>query len=354
MQNQRNKMTQRQDSFTPGRVWLDDRGARIHAHGGSILFLDGIFYWYGENKENAIPGSDIWHGGVNLYSSADMYNWRHEGIILHPSGDRNDPLHPARILDRPHIIYNRKDRRFVMWVKLAGTREDARDWRCQYMCVAVADSLTGPFNPVRFFHPLGMNSGDFDLVVDEGTAKAFIYFERTHSGLICADLSDDYLDVTGVHSVLFEYSGVPFSREAPAFFKRGGSLWLLTSGTTAYFPNPTEVMRAEHYHGPWETFGTCCVNDIRKNSFGAQFSSVFKHPHKEDLYIALGDRWLTDLPPDMPIVWDEVTNPGRKFNYNGYSAQNTSLADYVWLPVRFKGDRPYIAWEDEWRVEDFD
>jgi hypothetical protein len=30
---------------------LDTNGARIQAHGGSILYPDGVFYWYGENKE---------------------------------------------------------------------------------------------------------------------------------------------------------------------------------------------------------------------------------------------------------------------------------------------------------------
>lgn len=33
---------------------------------------------------------------------------------------------------------------------------------------------------------------------------------------------------------------------------------------------------------------------------------------------------------------------------------NTSVARYVWLPIRFLGDRPMIEWQDEWRVEDFD
>jgi hypothetical protein len=33
---------------------------------------------------------------------------------------------------------------------------------------------------------------------------------------------------------------------------------------------------------------------------------------------------------------------------------NTSVADYVWLPLRFADGRVYIDWLDEWRVEDFD
>ena len=34
--------------------------------------------------------------------------------------------------------------------------------------------------------------------------------------------------------------------------------------------------------------------------------------------------------------------------------ENTAIADYVWLPIRFDGDRPVIDWHDEWRIEDYD
>lgn len=32
---------------------------------------------------------------------------------------------------------------------------------------------------------------------------------------------------------------------------------------------------------------------------------------------------------------------------------NTSVADYVWLLLVFDGDRVYIKWEDEWKIEDY-
>ena len=50
-------------SFRPGRVWLDTEGKRIQAHGGSVLYLDKTYYWYGENKEKTDGISDIWHWG---------------------------------------------------------------------------------------------------------------------------------------------------------------------------------------------------------------------------------------------------------------------------------------------------
>lgn len=37
--------------FRPGKTWYDTDGKPIQAHGGSILFANDTFYWYGENKE---------------------------------------------------------------------------------------------------------------------------------------------------------------------------------------------------------------------------------------------------------------------------------------------------------------
>ena len=42
---------QRQTAIYPGRVWRDTDGRRIQAHGGALFYEDGIYYWYGENKD---------------------------------------------------------------------------------------------------------------------------------------------------------------------------------------------------------------------------------------------------------------------------------------------------------------
>ena len=351
-----------QNAIYPGKVWLDTEGKRIQAHGGSIFYENDTFYWYGENKERTVPGSGIWHWGVRLYSSKDLYNWKDEGLILQPSEDPNHPLHPTKSMDRPHIIYNKRTKKYVMWVKIMGQMDETDNrFFSQFMCVCVADSIKGPFAFVHALHPLGMNSGDFDLVVDPSDGKAYIYFERVHTELICADLSDDYLTVTGFYSSHFPRKQPPFVREAPAHFFRRGTHYLFTSGTTGYFPNPSEVASADLYHGPWTNLGDPHVDDARHTSFDSQITSVFKHPKKKDLYIALADRWLTDLPddrPDIPGLFERMFNPDLerpKGNaLQGLTQENTSLADYVWLPVKFAGDKPVLEWLDEWRVEDYE
>ena len=71
-------------AFYPGKIWLDTEGKRIHAHGGSVMYIDGTYYWYGENKEKTTGKDDIWHWGVRCYTSRDLYNWEDQGLIIPP------------------------------------------------------------------------------------------------------------------------------------------------------------------------------------------------------------------------------------------------------------------------------
>lgn len=350
-----------QSAFYPGRPWLDTEGKRIQAHAGCLLFENDTYYWYGEDKSLTVPGSGIRHNGVRLYSSVDLYNWQDRGTILAASDDPRSPLHPARILDRPHILYDRKNQRYVLWVKLVGDGDAPRDWRNQYMGVAVAERITGPFRLVRTFHPLGMNTGDFDLFTDPADGKGYFVFDRVHTELVIADLTGDYTDVTGAYSCHFPLEHPPAVREAPALFWRDYRFTLLTSGTTGYYPNPSEGACAKLIHGPWTVLGDLHPSDARHTSFDTQISSVFRHPLCKDLYIALADRWLTDLPenrPDMQARFEaEFTGNEAALatlpSIEDISAVNTSVAEYVWLPIRFQGHTPVIEWADTWRWEDW-
>ena len=51
-------MSRKYRAFHPGKVWLDTKGERIQAHGGSVLYQDGYYYWYGENKEVCVLAED--------------------------------------------------------------------------------------------------------------------------------------------------------------------------------------------------------------------------------------------------------------------------------------------------------
>ncbi|WP_395400467.1 family 43 glycosylhydrolase [Arthrobacter sp. UC242_113] len=351
-------------SIRPGQTWVDTNGNRIQAHGGSIFTDDdGTFFWYGENKERTTPGSGNWHWGVRAYSSTDLYNWEDRGLIIPPVlEDKDSPLHPAQKMDRPHIIFNQRTGKYVCWLKVMG--DDGQ--RTQASTVLTADTFLGPYDIVRTgLRPLGMDAGDFDLVVDPEDHRAYYYFEKVHTELICTELTEDYTGVSGKFSSHFPQPGPPFTREAPGHFERQGVHYLITSGTTGYFPNHSEIACAPSHHGPWTVLGDPHPTDESRTSFRSQISSVFRHPHKKDLYIALADRWLPQLPENMPNVFDvmaamaEGRMPARGAGEESAASvagheENTATADYVWLPIRFDGDVPVIDWKEEWRIEDFD
>ena len=341
-------------AITPGRPWSDTSGNRIQAHGGSILEVDGTFYWYGENKERSTPGSGIWHWGVRCYSSTDLYNWTDLGLIIPPVlDDVSSPLHPAMSMDRPHIVRHPESGQFVCWVKVMSDKG-------QRSTVLVADDIRGPYSVVRAdLKPLGMNAGDFDLVIDPTDGKGYYYFERVHSELVCADLTPDYSDVTGYYSTHFPRLQPPYVREAPAYFHRRGGHFLVTSGTTGYYPNPSEVATAPSYHGPWTLLNDPHPTDPTRTSFQSQVSSVFKHPHKEDLYIALADRWLPRYTATSEAAVRMHVDRFRPMgghvdgDWPELTEIDTSIADYVWLPFRFTEDGAFLDWHDQWRIEDY-
>ncbi len=348
-------------SFRPGKTWYDTEGKPIQAHGGSVLYADGTFYWYGENKEGITGRATgepcpYWHHGVRLYSSEDLYNWKDEGLLMPESKDKNNPFYPAHIMDRPHILFHKKSGLFVMWAKTArGGFDNAA------FSVCVSEDIRKPF---RFVHEViapPFHAGDFDLLEEDG--KAYILYENPHTSMICQTLTEDYLGLSGEYSEHMREKCPPFVREAPAFFRRGERKFLLTSGTTGYFPNPSRFDEIGQLHGDWKKIGNACRNDTENNSFHAQFSSVFRHPLKKDVYIALGDRWLTDLPPQMPDIgkvflglFDKsAPQIATDADLRTYTDENTGEAKYVWLPVRFdENGLPYIEWACEWRLEDFE
>ncbi len=300
-------------SIRPGKVWLDTEGKPIQAHGFSVFYDENRkrYCWYGENKEHTVKGGKVWTWGVRMYTSPDLYNWTDQGLIIPPTpDDLHSPLHPTYCMDRPHIIYCPKTKKYVAWLKIMAGEIS------QFMCVLQADVLEGPYRIVHeMYKPLQMDSGDFCLHEDRETGKAYIFFERPHFQLICATLTEDYTGVTG------EYRDL----------------------------------------------GDPCIKDKSGTTFNSQITSVLKIPGK-DLYIACADRWMPQKW--VPMMSKQIIS-GMKRHFADYQPdtspreiqplpgvesvhnENTSKSRYVWLPIEWEGDMPRIRWRKDWRLADF-
>lgn len=349
------------DAVHPGRVWLDTEGKPIQAHGFQICREGDTYYWYGENKADALLGTTRMFGGVRCYSSRDFYNWKDEGLLIAPDTvNPLSPIHYSQKLERPHILRHPRTGKYVLWAK-----SQADDG---YFAIFRADRFMGPYTFVRNLQPDGFGVGDFDMYIDEETGKGYVWFERPHCELICAELTDDLTGVTEVFSTHFSGQKPPYTREAPAHFYANGKHYLFTSGTTGYTSNPSEVAEFTDYHGEYRVLGDPHVGDSCASSFNSQITSVIRIPGR-DLWIALADRWEphatgTDLPRRTFAAFER-----RYANYRQQprkeagsepqvidrryklvdAAHAVYHAGYVFLPITFVDGVPRIHWTDEWR-----
>ena len=356
-------------SIRPGATWLDISGKPIQAHSPQIFWHDGVYYWYGENKEHTTLSANVWTWGIRAYRSTDLYNWEDMGLIIEPDTvNPLSPLHYSQTLDRPHILYNKGTRKWVCWIKSMDTDG--------YFVILQADSFEGPYAIVKSLKPEGFGVGDFDMWADPQTGRGYVWFERPHWEMICAELTDDYLGTNGKYSEHFIGLRPPYTREAPAHFYYNGRHYMFTSGTTGYVPNPTRVCVFDDPHGEYVDLGNPHINDKYEDSFCSQIASVIQIQNycnniSQSAIIALADRWLpqfanSDVSVRTVKAYAERYKDHKPFERDFSTPQTkdktgmkrtkwdtTQDARYVFLPVSFdEQGKPTIEWRDEWKLSE--
>ncbi|KAK9915194.1 hypothetical protein WJX75_005945 [Coccomyxa subellipsoidea] len=286
-------------------LWKDDKNEVIQAHGGSILYHEGVYYWYGENKGGATlpPGSgkppSIVHRvdviGISCYSSKDLLNWHHEGLALR-AGQHPD-LAPSKVVERPRVLYNDMTKRYVMWMHI-----DEADYDLARCGVATAVKAGGPFTYRGSFRPHGHMCRDFTVFKDDDRSAYIAYSSEDNKVMHIAQLSKDYTDVGK------EYirTMVGMSREAPAMFKYKGLYLMLTSGCTGWNPNRAEVFFARSPMGTWESLGNPCIGGTimaQQRTFFSQASHVLPMPGRPNEFLFLADRWLPSNLGSSRYIW---------------------------------------------------
>lgn len=305
---------QKNANFQPGRTWLDSKGEVINAHGGGLLYIGNKYYWFGEKRGRGAPE------GVNVYSSPDLYNWTFEGLALSPNDiDSTSDIARGCIMERPKAIYNEKTGKYVMWFHL---ELKGKGYSAARAAVAVSDRVTGPYTYVKSYRPNGNMSRDMTLFVDVDGSAYHIYSSRENYDLRIARLSDDYLSHTTQDSMLFSKH-----REAPALFRQGQNYYLVTSGCTGWAPNRASLHVANSLFGPWKLVGDPMVGPNADSTFGGQSTYIQAIPGKKNAFLFMADRW----------------NP-----------RDLKDSRYLWLPIQFKDNVPFIEWQDEWTLKSFD
>lgn len=304
------------DGITPGEKWNDTNGTQINAHGGCVVFHEGAYYWFGEDR------NVFYSNGVSCYKSSDLYNWTKLGMALTPSGTKDangNDIAPGRIFERPKVIYNNATGKWVMQIHW----ENGDDYGDAKVCVATSDKIQGPYTFYKTYRPNGHDSRDQTLFKDTDGKAYHFGTTNMNSHILVSELTNNYLEVTDK-----EYLALKgMSYEAPAIFKVGDTYFGLFSGCTGWDPNPGRTAYTFDLMDEWTAGDNFAVDLGKETSYKSQSAYVFKVNGHENAYVYVGDRWIS-------------TNPGS--------------SNVVWLPLSIRSGYPTVKWMNKWDVSVFD
>lgn len=322
--------------FRPGEVWRDSDGNPIQAHGGGILVVGNVYYWYGEDRTPGIESA------VACYSSTNLLDWKREGVALWrrdlPRVNGHRPF-----VERPKVIYNPRTTKFVMWMHL-----DQGRYLFSRAGIAVSDHPAGPFTFIKAIRPvadtndfsgedsdrtqekiLGGTFRDMNLFVDDDGQAYVFYSSADNWTMYVVRLNEDFTgpETPAVENKTWARILVRQMREGPAPFKWNGQYFLITSACTGWAPNAANYATAEHIFGPWRTAGNPCMGTDAKTTFGSQSTFVLPVRGHANDFIFMSDRWNPSNLPD---------------------------SRYVWLPFTMQSNGTFtIKWRDAWNFSVF-
>jgi hypothetical protein len=291
-----------------GNQWNDQNGVNLQGHGGNIIQVGNAYYWFGEDKvgENA---SNAYFRHVSCSRSTDLVSWSFVGNAL--SQQTSGDLGPMRIVERPRVVYNAATSRYVMYMHI-----DTPGYQTAEVGVATSPTVCGPYSYAGSFKPLGLQSWDMNLFVDDD-ATAYLLTHAGDGKLHIEKLSADYLTVeTSVAALTPNY-------EAPAMFKLAGRYYLFGSQLTGWDTNDNSYTTATSLSGPWSAWQAFAPTG--SSTYNSQ--TMFVLPIKgsqQTTFVFMGDRW---------------------------NAANLGDSTYVWLPLDINGTTLSITWYSRWSLD---
>lgn len=305
-----------QHVIQPGIQWNDITGKQINAHGGCVVFDNGIYYWFGEDRTGLVSN------GVSCYRSKDLYNWERVGIALKTEGEKRDDeqdVAPGRLMERPKVFFNAKTKKWVLWAHW----ENGDGYGAAKVIVAQSDKVDGPYKFYKTFRPNSHDSRDQTVFVDDDGKAYHLCSTDMNSNINVALLRDDYLEPSQKETKIL----VGKQYEAASVLRKGDMYFGLFSGCTGWDPNPGKSAYTYDLLGQWTESGNFAVDRKKELTYQSQSAHVFKVDGKEDAFVYFGDRW----------------NSG-----------NVGASNYVWLPISLRSGYPTVRWYDKWDLSVFD
>lgn len=301
-----NKVQAAPQTIINGIQWADTNGNAINAHGGGMIFINGYYYWFGENRDesNAFVG-------VSCYRSTDLVNWTFMRDVL--TKYSASELNHCNI-ERPKVMYCAATGQFVMWMHY----ENASNYDECRCAVAYCNTVDGNYTYQESFRPMansgvydhgkpGYQSKDCTVFVDTDGSGYFMSAGNDNGDLMLYRLTSDFRHIDYVAAKLFSHC----YREAPCIFKRGDYYFLLSSASTWWYPNQAQYAVSRNLLSGWSNL----QNIADSNTYYSQSAFVIPvQGTRGTTYLYTGDRWAD--------AW------GQRVNHSMY----------VWLPLSFPSE----------------
>ncbi|THH33891.1 hypothetical protein EUX98_g297 [Antrodiella citrinella] len=216
----------------------------------------------------------------------------------------------SNIVERPKVLFNQKNSEYVMWF-----HSDTSNYGAAMVGVATAKSPCGPYTYKSSFKPLGADSRDEGLFLDDDSALTayLLYASDNNQNFKISQLDTNYYNVT---TQVAELSAATL--ESPGVVKRNGEYYLIASHTSGWTPNPNKWFSASSLSGPWSSQADIAPENVRtyfsQNAYDLPLGSNA---------IYMGDRWRPDL---------------------------LGSSRYIWYPLDFSSGTPTLVHADVWSV----
>ena len=303
-------------NFTPGQPWNDVKGSHINAHGCGVVYHEGTYYWFGEDRTGSTSN------GISCYTSKNLYDWTRQGLVFKAS-QANDPETGKCILERPKVVYNSKTGKWVMYIHW----ENGLGYGEARVCVATADKVNGDYRFESTFRPNEHDSRDQTVVVGPDGRGYHFCATGMNTDINIALLSEDFLSTE--KNPVTEIQILKGRRlEAPAVLRVDDTYFAIFSECSGWDPNPGHSAYSTDILGDWEEGPNFAIDNGSGTTYKSQSTFILKVADREGAYIYMGDRW-------------------NKNDVGGKS-------EYVWLPLSVRSGFPTVKWYESWDLSVFD
>lgn len=319
----------RKDSWSvidTGKMIYDGKGNRMQCHSPDVCRFGDRYYLYGEDVGGYHMDAPYTFRNISCWSTTDFSNWRFEGnVITHAL--MVDWGKDGWVIARPHVIYNEKNKEYVMIAKFL--REDVSD--CRLACFT-SGSPTGIFE-FKQCMPCPDPEDEGKYVGGDGTlfkdVDGTVYFAGTsifndfHVWIY--ELDQDYYNLVEGTKV-----DTDLLIEAIDFIFKDGTYYLIASGLTGYNNNDNFYYTSSSIKGPWENKTFICNPLTGTKTYESQHSKTARIAGSEGTtYVFCADAWAN-------AAGDEVFRVDSRL---------------LFLPLEFNGGSITLNWRSQWKLD---